>query len=121
MSAIERRPDDNYSVRAFPFFDPQRSSGPIRGTGRYGMLAPSTPQSALILRATMTLTHFSVSSAMNFPNAAGVIDIGSTPMPASRAFMMGSAAMVLVSLLSLSIKSAGVSFGAPTPYHWLAS
>jgi hypothetical protein len=36
-------------------------------------------------------------------------------MPASRAFMMGSAATVLVFLLSLSINSAGVSFGAPTP------
>src|SRR5215467_1264835 len=56
-----------------------------------------------MLRARMTLPHFSVSSAMNFPNAADVIDIGSTPNPASRAFMTGSAAMALISLLSLSI------------------
>ena len=38
-------------------------------------------QSALMLRARITLPHFSVSSAMNFPNAADVIDIGSTPNP----------------------------------------
>src|SRR5215831_4892307 len=65
--------------------------------------------------------HFSVSSAMNFPNAADVMDIGSTPKPVSRAFMRGSAATALISLLSVSITSVGVSFGAPTPYHWLAS
>ena len=69
----------------------------------------------------MMLPHFSVSSAMSFPNAADVIDIGSTPKPASRAFMRGSAATALISVLSLSIVSAGVSFGAPTQYHWLAS
>src|SRR5215469_1597899 len=79
------------------------------------------PQSALMLSAWITLPHFSVSSAMNFPNAAGVIDIGSTPKLASRALMRGSATTALISLLSLSITSAGVSFGAPTPYHWLAS
>src|SRR5258706_13778793 len=69
-----------------------------------------------MLRARMTLPHFSVSSTMSFPNAADVIDIGSTPKPASRAFMRGSAATALISLLSFSITSAGVSFGAdPIP------
>src|SRR6266566_3503883 len=77
--------------------------------------AANEPHSALMLRARITLPHFSVSSAMNFPKAADVIDIGSTPKPASRAFMRGSAAMALISLLSLSITPAGVSFGAPTP------
>src|SRR5262249_21791797 len=81
----------------------------------------SPHQSALRLAAWITLPHFSVSSAINFPNAADVIDIGSTPKPASRAFMRGSAATALISVLSLSITSAGVSFGAPTPYHWLTS
>jgi hypothetical protein len=38
-----------------------------------------------MLRTRITLPHFSVSSAMNFPNAADVIDIGSTPKPANRA------------------------------------
>src|SRR5215471_13921295 len=78
-------------------------------------------QSALMLAARITLPHFSASSSMNFPNAADVIDIGSTPKLASRAFMRGSAATALISVLSLSITSAGVSFGAPTPYHWFAS
>src|SRR5262245_4457660 len=89
--------------------------------GLYGISTADRPHSALMLRARITLPHFSVSSAMNFPNAADVIDIGSTPKPASRALMAGSAAMALISLLSLSITSVGVSFGAPTPYHWFAS
>src|SRR5262249_31673266 len=77
--------------------------------------------SDLMLAARITLPHFSASSAMNVPNAADVIDIGSTPKPASRALMTGSAVTALISWLSLSITSAGVSFGAPIPYHWLAS
>jgi hypothetical protein len=36
-----------------------------------------------------TLAHFSASSAISFPNAAGVIDIGSAPKSASRAFRLG--------------------------------
>src|SRR5262245_46109143 len=74
-------------------------------------------QSALRLAARITLPHFSVWSAMNFPNSADVINTGSTPRPASRAFMRGSTATALISLLSLSITSAGVSFGAPSPYQ----
>src|SRR3989442_15457830 len=77
--------------------------------------------SALMSAARIPSPHLSASSAMSFPNAADVIDIGSTPKPASRAFIRGSAVTALISLLSLSITSAGVSFGAPTPYHWLAS
>src|SRR5262249_38722193 len=85
-------------------------------------VAPRPPgQSALIPINLITLPHFSVSSTMSLPKSADVIDIGSTPKPASRAFMMGSAAMALISLFSLSITSAGVSFGAATPYHWFAS
>src|SRR5258707_12648644 len=97
------------------------SSGHRDAFGLYGVSTARRPHSALMLRARMTLPHFSVSSAMSFPNAADVIDIGSKPKPASRAFMRGSAATALISLLSLSITSAGVSFGAPTPYHPLAS
>src|SRR5262249_39072987 len=44
-----------------------------------------------MLAARITLPHLSASSAMNFPNAADVIDIGLTPKPASRASMRGSA------------------------------
>jgi hypothetical protein len=71
-------------------------------------------QSGLMLAARITWPQFSVSSATNFPNAADVIDIELTPKPASRSFMRGSAATALISLLSLLITSAGVSFGAPT-------
>src|SRR6516164_467729 len=90
--------------------------------GRYGIFRRGgVDQSALMLASRITLPHFSVSSAISRPNSPDVIDIGSTPKLASRAFMMESAAMALISLLSLSITLAGVSFGAPTPYHWLAS
>src|SRR5262249_11763693 len=81
----------------------------------------ATLHSALMPAARITSPHFSASSAMSVPNAADVIDIGSTPKPASRALMRGSAVTALISVLSLSITSAGVSFGAPTPYHWFAS
>src|SRR5262249_31574596 len=77
--------------------------------------------STWILAARITLPHFSVSSAMNVPNAADVIGAGSMPKPASRALILGSAATALIALLSVSTTSAGVSLGAPTPYHWLAS
>src|SRR5262245_830458 len=93
----------------------------LRGTGRYGISIRLPRQSAVMLAARITLPHFSVSSTINFPTAADVIDIGSTPKPASRAFMVGSVVTALISLSSLSITSAGVPFGAPTPYHWLIS
>src|SRR5262245_2969770 len=69
----------------------------------------------------ITLAHFSVSFAMNFPKSAGVIGIGTPPRSASRALILGSARPALNSLLSLSTISAGVPFGAPTPYQVLAS
>src|SRR5262245_30734923 len=68
-----------------------------------------------------TFAHFSVSSTMNFPKSAGVMGIGTPPTSASRALILGSARPALNSLLSLSTISAGVPFGAPTPYQVLAS
>src|SRR6266446_1660391 len=70
-----------------------------------------------MLRARMTLPHFSVSSAMSLPKSAG--EPGSTvpSRSASRALILGSARPALISLLSLSMISAGVPFGAPTPFH----
>src|SRR5262249_52379965 len=65
-------------------------------------------QSALMLRARMTLPHFSVSSAMSLPKSAGETTSGVTPKTASRAFILGSARPALISLLSLSMISAGV-------------
>jgi hypothetical protein len=68
-----------------------------------------------------TLAHFSVSLAINFPKSADVIGIGTPPRSASRGLILGSARPALNSLLSLSTISAGVAFGAPTPYQVLAS
>src|SRR5215813_465555 len=68
-----------------------------------------------------TFAHFSVSSTMNFPKSGGVIGIGTPPRSASRCLILGSARPALNSLLSLSTISAGVPFGAPTPYQVLAS
>src|SRR5262245_2917939 len=68
----------------------------------------------------ITLAHFSVSSAISFPNSAG--DPGSaTPRSARRTFILGSARAALTSLLSCSTISAGVFLGTPTPYHVVAS
>ena len=47
--------------------------------------------------------------------AAGVTGIGTPPTSASRALIFASARPALISLLSLSITSAGVPTGAPTP------
>ena len=62
-----------------------------------------------------TLAHFSVSAAMNFPSSSGAIGISTTPTSASRDFAFASASTALISLLSLSMISTGVFFGAPTP------
>ena len=74
-----------------------------------------------MLAARITLPHFSVSSAMSLAKSAGVIGIGTPPTSASRALILGSARPALNSLLSLLTISAGVPFGAPTPYQVLAS
>src|SRR5262249_22109788 len=76
---------------------------------------------ALMLSAWITLLHFSVSSAMKLPKSAGDSANTVPPKSASRAFNFGSARPTLISLLSLSMTSTGVLFGAPTPYHALTS
>src|SRR5215472_12127028 len=78
-------------------------------------------QSALMPTDLITLAHFSVSSAMSLPKSAGETTSGVTPKTASRAFILGSARPALISLLSLSMISAGVFLGMPTPYQLLAS
>src|ERR1044071_9856802 len=78
-------------------------------------------QSALMPANFTTFAHFSVSSAMNFPNSTGVIGVGTAPSSAILAFNLGSARPILISLLSRSIISTGVSLGAPIPCHALAS
>src|SRR5262245_4984630 len=68
-----------------------------------------------------TFAHFSVSSAMNLPNSAGDIGIGTPPRSASRALIVGSGRPALIASLSLLTISAGVPVGAPTPYQPLDS
>src|SRR5262249_8750551 len=79
------------------------------------------PHCTLMLAARITLAHFFVSSAMSLPKSAG--EPGSTLLPKSAncAFILGSARPALISRLSLSMTSAGVPFGTPTPYHPLVS
>ena len=79
--------------------------------------AANEPHSAWMLRARITLPHFSVSSAISLPNWTG--DPGSSvpPRSARRAFILGSSRAALTSLLSLLTISAGVAFGTPRPNH----
>src|SRR5262249_33249459 len=73
------------------------------------------PHSGLMPANLITLAHFSVSSAISFPNSAGDPGSVTPPRSARRAFILGSWRAALTSLLSLSTISAGVAFGAPTP------
>src|SRR5262249_49267652 len=75
----------------------------------------------LMLAATITLLHFLISSEMSLPKSAGEPPSTVPPRLASRALNFGSAMLILTSLFSLSMSSAVVLFGAPMPYHALAS
>src|SRR5262249_47506605 len=77
--------------------------------------------SGLILAVRMTFAHFSVSSAMNLAKSAAEPPNAMPQSSASRAFVVGSASAALIPWLSLSIISAGVVLGRPTPCHELAS
>src|SRR5262249_54137483 len=77
--------------------------------------------SALMLRARITLPHFSVSSAISLAKSAGEPGRTVAPRSASRAVILGSARAALISLLSLSTISIGVFLGAPMPNQKLAS
>jgi len=74
--------------RSFPVSKRDISAPAVRRTKRYGMSPPGRDHSGLMFAARITLAHFSASSTINFPNAADVIDIGSTPKPASRALIL---------------------------------
>ena len=86
----------------------------VRGTGLDGISARHS-QSGLMPANFTTLAHFSVSSAMSFPKSAGEPGIGVPPRSANLALILGSARAALISLLSLSMISAGVFLGAPMP------
>src|SRR5262249_23270904 len=79
------------------------------------------PHSDLMPANLITLTHFSVSSAISFPKSAGDPGSATPPRSARRAFILGSSRAALTSLLSLSTISAGVALGAPRPDQLLAS
>ena len=68
-----------------------------------------------------TFAHFSISATTNCPNSPGDIGIGSAPRLANFATIPGSARAAPISLLSLSMISAGVFFGAPIPCQTSAS
>jgi len=77
--------------------------------------------SDLMLAATITLPHLLVSSEMSLPKSAGDPESTVPARLVSRASNFGSAMLMLTSLFSVSMSSAGVFFGAPMPYHALAS
>ena len=56
-----------------------------------------------------------------FPEFGGVIGIGTLPRSANRAFNFESARPALISLLTLSMISAGVFLGAPRPFRPIPS
>src|SRR5262249_29146459 len=78
-------------------------------------------QSALAPENSITLAHFSVSSAMNLAKSEEEPGNTAAPRTANRAFNLGSTRPALISLLSLSRISAGVFLGAPMPCSALAS
>jgi ABC-type uncharacterized transport system substrate-binding protein len=82
------------------------------------ILAPGTSTVGPLMQATRTLitfVHFSISSAMNLPNSAGVLSIGSTPKAMRRAFRVGLATPALISAFSLSTTAVGVPIGTQIP------
>lgn len=62
-----------------------------------------------------------VSSIISLPKSAGEPTSGSSPRSASWALILGSASPALISLLSLSMMSGGVFFGAAKPPHVLTA
>jgi hypothetical protein len=52
-----------------------------------------------MLATRITVPHFSVSSTMNLPKSAGVIDFGTLPTSAKRAVILGSVRPASISLL----------------------
>ena len=90
-------------------------------TRHYGISTADRPHSALMLAARITLPHFSVSSAMSLPKSAGEPDERRAAQVGEPRLHLGVGEAALISLLSLSTISAGVFFGAPTPYQALAS
>src|SRR5262245_36717204 len=94
MSAIGGKPDV-LRHRLSDANDPIRTSAGGVELRNIGSGLPC--QSGLILAVRITLPHFSVSSAMNFPSSAGEHVYTVAPRSASRAFILGSARAPLIS------------------------
>src|SRR5262249_58432857 len=86
-------------VRFYSVAAPNAGDFRLRNFMEY--LAPFAVQSALTPANLTTLAHFSVSSAISFPNSAGESASAAPPRSASRALILGSARPALISLLSL--------------------
>src|SRR5207253_4692223 len=90
--------------------------------GIYGISGRDcSDHSGLMLAARITLPHFSVSAAMSVAKSAVEPESTEPLRSVNRALILGSASAALISLLSLSMISAGVFLGATTPYQLLAS
>ena len=113
MSPIGGKPENMCS--GLSGFGPQETRGSLGVSAErdYGTSADgAVPHCSLMFAARITLPHFSVSSAMCLPNSAG--ELGNTELlnSASRAFVLGSARIAVVSLLSLSMISGDVFLAA---------
>src|SRR5262249_61764162 len=93
-------------------------SGSVKANGCSGY---PRDQSALAPENFTTLAHFCVSSEMKVPKSADDPVSIMPPSSVSLVFILGSARPALISLLSLSMISAGGFFGAPAPYQVVAS
>src|SRR5262249_10128003 len=88
---------------------------PHRDVSDESMAGMLLPESALSPETFAPLAPFPMSLAVNLPKSPGEPVNASTPMSASRVFILGSATPALISLLSLSTISFGVFLGAATP------
>src|SRR5262249_1315175 len=93
----------------------------VRGTGVTEHWIGLPHQSALMLRARMTLPHFSTSSAMSLLKSDGEPTNAVPPSSESRALILGIARPTFSSLLSRPMISVGVFLGAPIATNALAS
>src|SRR6266508_1456943 len=119
-AAFEGNPDIEQISPCWPSLTHSRLGA--RGIRRRDLMERRRERhSGLMLAARITLPHFSVSSAMSLLKSAGEPTNAVPPSSASRALILGSARLALISLLSLSTISAGVAFGAQTPNQLLAS
>src|SRR5262249_37301878 len=93
----------------------------VERDSRNGIYGISCGYSGLMLAPRITFAHFSVSSATNFPNSAGVIGMGSPASSARRACNFGSANTAFTAWFSFSTIVGGVPLGAAIPYQMLTS